>query len=99
MRSSTRKANWNVSNTNPMRRADWGIQSGTRSGVADTFPKRTVAAIISYACTETTAQKTAPIVPYYERRGLLRRGHGEGAVADVRRRVTDALGVGVPVFS
>ena len=37
--------------------------------------------------------KTAPIVPYYERRGLLRRVNGEGAVEDVERRVLDALGV------
>jgi len=38
-------------------------------------------------------EKTAPIVPYYERRGLLRRVNGEGAVGDVKRRVLDALGV------
>ena len=44
-------------------------------------------------------EKTAPIVPYYERRGLLRRVDGEGAVADVRRRVMEALGVEVPAFS
>jgi len=44
-------------------------------------------------------EKTAPIVPYYEARGLLRRVDGEGAVADVRRRVMEALGVGVPAFS
>ena len=44
-------------------------------------------------------EKTAPIVPYYERRGLLRRVDGDGAVADVRRRVMEALGVGVPAFS
>lgn len=44
-------------------------------------------------------EKTAPIVPHYERRGLLRRVDGEGAVADVRRRVMEALGVGVPAFS
>ena len=37
--------------------------------------------------------KTEPIVPYYERRGLLRRVNGEGAVADVERRVMEALGV------
>jgi adenylate kinase len=35
--------------------------------------------------------KTAPIVPYYERRGLLRRVNGEGAVEDVERRVLNAL--------
>jgi adenylate kinase len=35
--------------------------------------------------------KTAPIVPYYERRGLLRRLNGEGAVGDVKRRVLEAL--------
>jgi len=44
-------------------------------------------------------EKTAPIVPHYERRGLLRRVDGEGAVADVRRRVMEALGMGVPAFS
>ncbi len=38
-------------------------------------------------------QKTAPIVPHYERRNLLRRVSGEGAVADVKRRVLDALGL------
>jgi len=37
--------------------------------------------------------KTAPIVPYYERRGLLRRVNGEGALSDVQRRVLGALGV------
>jgi adenylate kinase len=37
--------------------------------------------------------KTSPIVPYYESRGLLRRVNGEGAVSDVRRRVLEALGV------
>ncbi len=41
-------------------------------------------------------EQTAPIVPYYERRGLLRRVDGDGTVADVRRRVMEALGVGVP---
>ena len=38
-------------------------------------------------------EKTAPIVPHYERRNLLHRVNGEGAVADVKRRVLDALGV------
>jgi adenylate kinase len=38
-------------------------------------------------------EKTAPIVPYYERRGLLRRVNGDGAVGDVRRRVLAALGI------
>ena len=38
-------------------------------------------------------EKTAPIVPYYERQGLLRRVSGEGGVEDVQRRVMDALGV------
>jgi adenylate kinase len=38
-------------------------------------------------------EKTAPIVPHYERRNLLHRVNGEGAVADVTRRVLDALGV------
>jgi adenylate kinase len=37
-------------------------------------------------------EKTAPIVPYYESRGLLCRVNGEGTVADVKRRVLDALG-------
>jgi len=37
--------------------------------------------------------KTAPIVPYYEHRGLLYRVNGAGAVADVKRRVLDALGI------
>ena len=41
---------------------------------------------------EEYSEKTAPIVPYYEARGLLRRVNGEGAVADVKRRVMDALG-------
>ena len=39
-------------------------------------------------------QKTAPIAPYYERRGLLRRVNGEGSVDAVRRRMLDALGIG-----
>ena len=39
-------------------------------------------------------EKTEPIVPYYEARGLLRRVNGEGAVTDVKRRVLEALGVG-----
>jgi len=38
--------------------------------------------------------KTAPIVPFYDERGLLRRVNGEGAVMDVKRRVLEALGVG-----
>jgi adenylate kinase len=38
-------------------------------------------------------EKTAPIVPYYEKLGLLRRVNGEGAVADVKKRVLAALGV------
>jgi len=41
---------------------------------------------------EEYSEKTAPIAPYYEARGLLRRVNGEGAVADVKRRVMDALG-------
>ena len=40
--------------------------------------------------------KTAPIVPYYQARGLLKRVNGEGAVADVRRCVLEALGVDAP---
>jgi adenylate kinase family enzyme len=39
-------------------------------------------------------EKTAPIVPHYERQGLLRRVSGEGGVEDVQRRVMDALGAG-----
>jgi adenylate kinase len=39
-------------------------------------------------------QKTAPITPYYEQRGLLRRVNGEGSVDQVRRRMLDALGIG-----
>ena len=38
-------------------------------------------------------EKSAPLVPYYERLGSLRRVDGGGAVADVKRRVLDALGV------
>ena len=38
--------------------------------------------------------KTAPVVPFYDERGLLRRVNGEGALVDVKRRVLEALGVG-----
>jgi adenylate kinase len=38
-------------------------------------------------------EKTAPIVPYYEARGLLRRVNGAGTVDEVRQRMLDALGV------
>jgi len=38
-------------------------------------------------------EKTAPIAPYYEGRGLLRRVKGEGPVDEVKRRVLEALGV------
>jgi adenylate kinase len=38
-------------------------------------------------------EKTAPIVPYYERRGLLRRVNGEGSVEQVMRRMLQAVGV------
>ena len=38
-------------------------------------------------------EKTAPIIPYYEQQGLLRRVSGEGGLDDVQRRVMDALGV------
>lgn len=38
-------------------------------------------------------EKTAPIIPYYDRQGLLRRVSGEGGVDQVQRRVMDALGV------
>lgn len=38
-------------------------------------------------------EKTAPIIPYYDRQGLLRRVRGEGGVDQVQRRVMDALGV------
>jgi adenylate kinase len=44
-------------------------------------------------------QKTAPIAPYYERRGLLRRVNGEGAVEAVRRRLLEALGIGEPAHA
>lgn len=37
--------------------------------------------------------KTAPILPYYEGRGLLRRVNGEGQVDVVRQRVLEALGL------
>jgi adenylate kinase len=39
-------------------------------------------------------EKTAPIVPYYERQGLLRRVNGEGPVEEVRRRVLAAIEAG-----
>ena len=38
-------------------------------------------------------EKTAPIAPYYEAMGLLRRVNGAGTVDEVRRRMLDALGV------
>jgi adenylate kinase len=38
-------------------------------------------------------EKTAPIAPYYERLRLLRRVNGEGAFADVKKRVLEALEV------
>ena len=38
-------------------------------------------------------EKTAPIIPYFDRQGLLRRVSGEGGVDKVQRRVMDALGV------
>jgi adenylate kinase len=41
-------------------------------------------------------RKTAPIAPYYERRGLLRRVNGEGSVEVVRGRMLEALGIGEP---
>jgi adenylate kinase len=43
--------------------------------------------------------KTAPIVPHYEAQGVLRRVNGEGAVAEVKRRVMDALGVREPAIA
>ena len=48
-------------------------------------------AVLRRRLTEYRA-KTAPIVPYYEARWLLRRVNGEGAVTEVKRRVMDALG-------
>jgi adenylate kinase len=48
---------------------------------------------------EEYSEKTAPIAPYYEARGLLRRVNGEGDVADVKRRVMDALGAKVAVIA
>jgi adenylate kinase len=36
-------------------------------------------------------QKTAPLIPYYERAGLIRRVSGEGSMEDVGRRIVSAL--------
>jgi adenylate kinase len=36
--------------------------------------------------------KTAPLIPYYENRGVLAKVDGVGPVADVRQRVLGALG-------
>jgi adenylate kinase len=44
-------------------------------------------------------QKTAPIIPHYERLGLLRRVDGGGAIADIERRVLESLGVGESAMS
>ena len=44
-------------------------------------------------------EKTAPIVPYYERLEVLRRVDGEGAVAEVKRRLLSALGVEEPALA
>lgn len=41
-------------------------------------------------------EKTAPLVPYYERLGLLRRIDAFGRVTDVTRRVFAAIGVDAP---
>jgi adenylate kinase len=38
-------------------------------------------------------EKSAPLVPYYERLGLLRHVDGGGSVADVKRRVLEAVGM------
>jgi adenylate kinase len=42
-------------------------------------------------------EKTAPLVPYYDRLGLVCRVNGVGPVAEVNRRVLAALGVSVAV--
>jgi len=42
-------------------------------------------------------EKTAPLVPYYDRLGLLCRVNGLGTVAEINRRVLAALGVNVAV--
>jgi adenylate kinase len=42
---------------------------------------------------EEYRSKTAPLVPYYERQGLLRRIDGFGAKDEIRRRIFDALGL------
>jgi len=36
-------------------------------------------------------EKTAPLIPYYESRGLLRRVEGDGSLAEITARVTQAL--------
>jgi adenylate kinase len=36
--------------------------------------------------------KTAPLIPYYERRGVLAKIDGGGSMADVRQRILDVLG-------
>lgn len=36
-------------------------------------------------------EKTAPLIPYYESRGLLRRVQGDGSLAEITARVTQAL--------
>jgi len=38
-------------------------------------------------------EKSAPLVPYYQRLGLLRHVDGGGSVADVKRRVLEAVGM------
>lgn len=38
-------------------------------------------------------EKTAPLVPYYERLGILRRVDGQGTVVEVKRRALTALGI------
>ncbi len=37
-------------------------------------------------------EKTAPLIPYYERAGLLRRIAGEGSVDEIRQRIASVLG-------
>jgi adenylate kinase len=44
-------------------------------------------------------EKTAPIAPYYEARGLLRRVNGEGAVEEVGLRMLQALGIAAPAHA
>lgn len=44
-------------------------------------------------------EKMAPLVPYYERLGMLRRVDGLGTVAEVKRRALAALGIEATVHA